>query len=317
MISRVLAVLLSAILILNSVRPAQAQGVWTQSEVFNLTASGIAKVAAAESTIATAVSILGILGRVSTALTVGFVAYEVATGFWDWWNKSYDPGTTSFSPNVGEGSWGVSNGGLKYRTLSVSPEGVAYPYTPNFDGKIKVGQHWEWNGLWRDLYVDWVYSPGGIATASSGVATVSGGNRAVALAELDGGITALTVANQPLVVNGLSVPAQDNASGMIAALQAARNLISNGLALDPADYSGSPGAAGNPATAGTMPGAIPSPGEAPATPGTVDLSGVISAVTAASAAISSAVSASQAAVVSAVQAAAAEAVAGYAAVVSA
>lgn len=302
---RVVSSLLIMALVLGLV-PVQAEAnVYSERQVFDLTASGLAKIAVAESTIATAVSILKILGRVSTALSVGFVAYEVTTGFWDWWNKSYNTGTTNFPATTGSGSWGVTNGVYRYRTYSVSPAGVGYPYYPNFAGQTIIGQAWEWNSTWRDQYTYYLpaANAGLIATSSSGVASVAGGNRASALAELDGALSALTVGGQPSTQNGLSVPSS-NQSGMVAGLQAARNLISNGLALDAADYVGSPGAAGNPATE-AKPGAVPSSAENPPASGDVDLSGVTSAVSAASAAITSAISASQSAVVSAVNAVAA------------
>lgn len=308
---RFVAALLVLTLVLGLVLPPSAQAtVGTDQAVFNLTSSGVAKLALAESQVATAVSILGMLGRISSVVSVGFVAYEVTTGFWDWWNRDYNQGTTTFSPAVGEGAWGINTGANKFRILSVSPEGVGYPYSPSFAGKVQVGQEWEWNGLWRDLYVYWIYgSP--FLTAASGSNVSGPSNRVEWLAELDQAIQALTVADRPVTVNGLEVASQGQQASLIAGLQAGRDVISNGVALVPSDYVGSPGVAGDPATAGAQPGAIPSPTESPTA---VDVSG---AVAAASAAVAAAIAASQAAVVSAVSAVSSAIAASQAAVVSA
>ena len=320
MVKRFCAAVLVVVLVVGLVPRRVEAYAYTQRQVFDLSASGLAKIAASEATIAKAMSILGILGRASSVVSVGFVAYEVTTGFWDWWNKDYSGSVGTSTPAVGQGEWGVTS--LGWYAVSdvivwqVTPNG-AYFNATSFADWITIGQAWvsrvEWFGMQYDLHVYRIPRTGLLSTASTGAGSVPTGNRAAVLAEIDGAIADITVGTQPRTINGQSIASQASMANAVTELIAARDLISNGLVLDSGDYVGSPGAAGNPATE-AKPGAVPTSVEDPPAS---DSSAVTSAVAAASAAITSAIAASQAAVVSAVGAVTSAVAASQAAVVSA
>jgi hypothetical protein len=331
-IRRSVSLLLVLALLIGSVRSSYATvatGAATDRGVFTLTASGAAKLGLAESQIAAAVRVLGILGKVSTAVTVGFVTYEVTTGLWDWWNATYAPGASATVATPAAGTFGVQSGVgiydcVKWERIVWAGGGTStYDYTaygcPPGAWTAIVGQTQTISVSGGGHVITSIMLHGtqtALPTAASGhAAPGQSSGRDVFLATLDAAkaeLAGMSALDADLVAATASQahPYAGSATSFLTGLiDAARSAVSSGIALSPDDYS-----ATNPgASAGAMPGAIPGTGEstAPSTPSTD------TGIAAAAAAISAAVAASASAIVSAVQAIPAAVAASASAIVSA
>lgn len=332
MVVRLIAVLLSAILILNSVLPARAQVQTydlTDRGVFRLTASGAAKIALAESKIATAVRLLGMLGRVSSAVTVGFAAYEITSGLWDWWSRTYNQGAAG-DLTMGAMTKGVQAGvgvGDCFAWRRQTYNGVETFYDLHSScpsGVVFVGQTYS-SSMYNDIFVQELMfhfinsSDLPLSPISDAVAGAAG--REAFLSLLDSATAALQ-ANSPEDValastftSGSAYDGSEGVAGALAALAAARGVVSSGVGMGSDDVA----VVNVGASVGALPGAIPGTGEgaeagnsslaaaigaaiaAAAAAAASGYSSVVSAVQAVAAPIVAAISASQAAVVSAVQ----------------
>jgi len=308
-----------------------ATGAVTGREVWELTASGASKVAAAELTIANATRVLGLLGRYAGYVGLAFALYDMAANTWDWWHQDYDAGTVApVAP--GEGSAGVVpvgtgtgsangpwlcadgfSGAAGEIPLGVIVTGItAHSSSASFGGA---------HGMCSWYDINWI-STSSLPAASLSAASSGPTNRLPFIEQLDGAIADLTnTANG--VISGVTVPMGQSFDGTVALLRDARNLVSTGLSLTPSDYTlGGNSAAGSASLPGngipaSVPGGVETTVAPTQTPPIVDNSGVVSAVSSAAGVISSAIAASQSAVVSAVQATTAAIAASQAAVVSA
>jgi len=323
-VRRTISLLLVLVLLVGSVRSSYATvatGAATDRGVWTLTASGAAKLGLAEAQVAKAVRILGMLGRVGSAVTVGIVAYEVASGLWDWWTATYDQGAAfTMTEPTGPANFGIQSGSgvgdCNFGLRQTSPGGVVYwtsllsscPGGGSFAGYTVVGQSYSasidaggWlNGYYTYHFVSTSTLPVG---STSHAASTSDGGRVALTSALDAAkleLTTLSSADLEMVstqTGQVSPFTGSTLGGLTGILDAARNAVSHGVALTPSDVVlVNPGA-----STGIQPGEI-APGttatEAPA----IDLSGVTSAVSAIGSAITAAIAASQAAVVSAVSA---------------
>jgi len=317
MVTRVIAVLVAVVLLVHPplVSATVATGAVTGRNVWELTASGAAKVAAAERTIANATRVLGLLGRYAGYVGLAFALYDMAANTWDWWHQDYDAGTVApVAP--GEGSAGVVpvgtgtgsangpwlcadgfSGAAGEIPLGVIVTGItAHSSSASFGGA---------HGMCSWYDINWI-STSSLPAASLSAASSGPTNRLPFIEQLDGAIADLTnTANG--VISGVTVPMGQSFDGTVALLRDARNLVSTGLSLTPSDYTlGGNSAAGSASLPGngipaSVPGGVETTVAPTQTPPIVDNSGVVSAVNSAAGVISSAISASQAAVVSAVQ----------------
>lgn len=266
--------------------------------------TGAAAVGAAEATVAKSIRLLGALGRVSGYVGLAFVVYDIASNTWDWWNQEYDSGAAGVQSTTA-GSWGLTAGdnvGL----------GV---YGQSGYGYVLCGAASPWPGVkqwWLGYEPSWasVMSVGAIVTPQGSydcqnvalqllaAPTVSGGGlpatgasgRDDVLSSIDAVIGEITAGTFE-ASNGSGAGQTAGTQEMRDTLQAARDIISNGVALP----SGGTTSVDPGASVGAMPGAVPSSGET--------TSGDSSAATAAAiGAVASAVAAAQAAIVAAVSA---------------
>lgn len=328
---RVISGFLVLVLVLASVRSSYATvatGAVTDRGVWTLTAQGAAKLGLAEANVAHAVRILGMLGRVSTAISVGIVAYEVTSGLWDWWTATYNQGAAlTLTEPTGPANFGIQSGSGVFDCIlglrQVSPNGQSVYWTSllastcpgggNFAsaGYTLVGQSYSssidgsgWlNGYYYYHYVASSTLPVG---STAHIAPISDGGRVAFTAALDAArldLTTLNAADLAMVsaqAGQVSPFTGSTLGGLTGILDAARSAVSSGVALTSGDMTVS----NSGASTGTKPAEIASgttPTEAPA----IDLSGVTSAVSSMSATLSAAIAASQSAVVSAVGAVAA------------
>lgn len=329
-------VLVLALVVLPGLQPVAdatvASGAVTGRGVFSLTASGAAKVGLAESQVAAAVRVLGMLGRVSSVVTVGFVAYEVTSGLWDWWNATYDAGAAYPTATPGmAGTFGVQSGVdigdcQKYQWSTAPGGSPTYFYDltvttscPPAIWSAVVGQT---GSSWVDVY-GWVHRAvylhglnAQLPSSSVGQAAPgSSSGRAEFVAAVDGAVSDLTTMSQAdldwaaATAGASTAYSGSSLDALTSTLNTARTVVSGGVALTGSDVT----VVNAGASTGTMPGVIPGPGE---TTGS-DLSAISAAIAAsqaaviaavaavgtAVAAIPAAITAAQTAVISAVQSA--------------
>lgn len=306
-----------------------ASGAVSSRNVFTLSVSGAAKVAAAEVTVANAMRVLGLIGRLSGYVGLGLVLYDIAANTWDWWHQTYDTGVAGTAVPTGTGNWGVT-GSATYGGATKCADGfsLAADTLPSYVtvvGRKAQSSTTSFGGVhgacdWSEVYVVLTSTLPSSSVAGASVALGGATNRQAVIAQLDGAIADLASSGSA-VINNVAVPIGTTYDSIRALLLAARNYISNGVALSTGDYThGSGWTTGSAANPGNViPGAVPVGGETSTStqnPPAADNSSIVSAISSMSAAVVSAVqaiptaiAASQTAVVSAVQAVAAPIVA--------
>ncbi len=128
MVTRLVSLLLVLSLVWSSLSQASV-ATGTVRNVFNLTASGAAKVDAGMAVVSKGVRVLEFFGRYSTALTVGILVIDAATLFWDWYSGQFSstaPGDSGSATGViwSKGEVGGSNSWLVWR-CTTTPSGTS------------------------------------------------------------------------------------------------------------------------------------------------------------------------------------------------
>lgn len=254
----------------------EAQTYTTDRGTFTLTSSGVTRITAAQQTVANAVSLLGLLGRVAGPVMVGFAVWEAVTQFWDWWSRDYTVPSPS-TPSTTAGTWGLSVGaspgvftqtGYSYVLCGpVSPwPGVkqwVLGSAPSFANIMVVGAQTFYQGSY-DCYTT-VLQLMSAPSTSSAVRTSSTGvtGRPEMIAAIDSLLAEMNSGTFQSANNtGTDQQRTAGLQEMIDTLTAARTVLSQGVQLTSGvDYTGSPASSGNPAVVGPMPGAVPLPGE--------------------------------------------------------
>lgn len=353
MVRRMIVALVVGLLVVPSVVWANAgAGAVTDRSVFTLSASGAAKLAAAEKNVAQAVKVLGRLGKLVGPVATALVLYDIANDVWDWWNQEYDAGSAGEYSGADNGSWGVtttgngvlsttariaSSGSYVGQWVCGAPPYYAYGNTVTVVGEsiTRSGSELYCNGVPYMVTVTWYYMQNSSLPTGPTQASPGGTDRAGVISAIDDVLSSVSGqrSRQEGAINAATIAGQSGYDGMSQLtlsnlLHSARDYISNGVPLvSGVDYTAGSGySAGNPALPGnSRPDSVAEP--APS----VDLSPVTSAVsalsssvqgwiTAAQSAITSAISASEAVIASAIsasQAAVETAVAGVASQVAA
>jgi len=274
---RVFVMMLSTLFLFTSLHPAYAigsNGANTDRGVFSLTTSGAAKINLAEAQIAKAIRLLGMLGLAPSPISVGFATHQTTTGLWDWWSRTYNPGTTLGTPATGLLAKGVQNGQVVGDCIAWQ-RNTYNGVTGFFDlkeqtcgnGKLFIGQTF-YEGLSNNgVYVQALYlhmidpyflpqsPPTNIQADTTG--------REAFLALIDSTTTELQT-NSPeeiaLIATFTTGPAynnQDGINGILETLAIARSVVSNGVEVNAEDVNIEN--ADN--STGIPPGTIPTPNE--------------------------------------------------------